>query len=186
VRFAGSCVGHASAAAVSAFLNAGATPASYARRRMPSSHTTAKAAPPSRRDATDARCAPTKVRLPPTRAIPSNARGPPAPHGPRRLKASVVAAHPLLARASAIRGRRGCRRPRPLVVIIVINILGAFSYFVFLKPYLFTSRVDAWQSLFSPPVEWSPILKGVLVFAACTVALLIAAWYVFRRKDILV
>jgi ABC-type transport system involved in multi-copper enzyme maturation permease subunit len=67
-----------------------------------------------------------------------------------------------------------------------VIIVGSFSYFVFLKPYLFTSRVDAWQSLFSPPMEWSPILKGVLVFAACTVALLIAAWYVFRRKDILV
>ena len=72
------------------------------------------------------------------------------------------------------------------VVVIVMNILGAFSYFDFLKPYLFTSRVDAWQSLFSQPVEWSPIVKGVIVFAVYTVALLVAAWYVFRRKDILV
>jgi len=73
-----------------------------------------------------------------------------------------------------------------LVVVIVMNILGAFSYFDFLKPYLFTSRVDAWQSLFSQPVEWSPILKGVIVFAVYTVGLLLSAWYVFRRKDILV
>src|SRR5664280_1738898 len=73
-----------------------------------------------------------------------------------------------------------------LVVVIVMNILGAFSYFDFLKPYLFTSRVDAWQSLFSQPVEWNPILKGVIVFAIYTVALLVAAWSVFRRKDILV
>jgi len=73
-----------------------------------------------------------------------------------------------------------------LVVVIVMNILGAFSYFDFLKPYLFTSRVDAWQSLFSQPVEWSPIVKGVLVFAIYTAALLVVAWYKFRRKDILV
>jgi hypothetical protein len=54
------------------------------------------------------------------------------------------------------------------------------------ETYLFTSRVDAWQSLFSQPVEWSPILKGVLVFAIYTAALLVAAWLKFRRKDILV
>lgn len=73
-----------------------------------------------------------------------------------------------------------------LVVVIVMNILGAFSYFNFLKPYLFTGRVDAWQSLFSQPIEWSPIVKGIIVFAIYTVGLLVAAWYVFRRKDILV
>ena len=73
-----------------------------------------------------------------------------------------------------------------LVVVIVMNILGAFSYFDFLKPYLFTSRVDAWQGLLMQHVEWSPILKGVLVFAVYTAVLLIAAWLKFRRKDILV
>lgn len=35
-------------------------------------------------------------------------------------------------------------------------------------------------------VEWNPILKGVLVFAIYTAALLVAAWFKFRRKDILV
>ncbi len=35
-----------------------------------------------------------------------------------------------------------------LVVVIVMQILGAFSYFDFLKPYLFTSHLDAWQNLF--------------------------------------
>ena len=73
-----------------------------------------------------------------------------------------------------------------LVVVIVMNILGAFSYFDFLKPYLFTSRVDAWQGFFSQPIAWSPVVKGIIVFAVYTVALLLAAWYVFRRKDILV
>ena len=73
-----------------------------------------------------------------------------------------------------------------LVVVIVMNILGAFSYFDFLKPYLFTSRIDAWQGLLRQHVEWSPILKGVLVFAIYTAVLLIAAWLKFRRKDILV
>jgi ABC-2 type transport system permease protein len=73
-----------------------------------------------------------------------------------------------------------------LVVVIVMNIVGAFSYFDFLKPYLFTSRTDAWDSLLHQPIAWSPVLKGVLVFAIYTAALLVAAWYKFRRKDILV
>ncbi|MEI6725300.1 MAG: hypothetical protein WCN81_03635 [Actinomycetes bacterium] len=38
----------------------------------------------------------------------------------------------------------------------------------------------------SQPIEWDPILKGLLVFAAYTSSLLVAAWFKFRRKDILV
>ena len=73
-----------------------------------------------------------------------------------------------------------------LVVVIVMNILGAFSYFDFLKPYLFTSHLDAWQSLLSQPVDWHPITTGLITFAIYIAGLMAAAWYVFRRKDILV
>ena len=73
-----------------------------------------------------------------------------------------------------------------LVVFIVMNILGAFSYFDFLKPYLFTSHIDAWQNLFHQPIDWHPIWNGILTFAIYIGGLSLAAWYVFRRKDILV
>jgi ABC-2 type transport system permease protein len=73
-----------------------------------------------------------------------------------------------------------------LVVVIIMDILGNFSYFDFLKPYLFTSHLDAWQSLFSQPISWSPIAKGLFAFGAYIVVLTGAAWYKFRRKDILV
>ena len=73
-----------------------------------------------------------------------------------------------------------------LVVFIVMNILGAFSYFDFLKPYLFTSHIDAWQNLFSQPIAWHPIFTGLITFALYIAALMAAAWFVFRRKDILV
>jgi ABC-2 type transport system permease protein len=73
-----------------------------------------------------------------------------------------------------------------LVVVIVMNILGAFSYFHFLQPYLFTSHVDAWQNLLRQPIDWPPIEKGILAFVLYSAALTVAAWYVFRRKDILV
>jgi len=73
-----------------------------------------------------------------------------------------------------------------LVVVIVMNILGAFSYLDFLKPYLFTSHLDAWQSHLSQPTDWHPIFTGLVTFAIYIVALMAAAWYHFRRKDILV
>ena len=73
-----------------------------------------------------------------------------------------------------------------LVVVIVMNIVGAFSYFDFLKPYLFTSHLDAWQNLLSQPIVVDPILKGLLTFAIYIAALMAVAWYLFRRKDILV
>jgi ABC-2 type transport system permease protein len=73
-----------------------------------------------------------------------------------------------------------------LVIVIVMNILGAFSYFDFLKPYLFTSHTDAWQNLFSQPIVWHPIVNGLIAFAVYVAGLMTVAWYMFRRKDILV
>ena len=73
-----------------------------------------------------------------------------------------------------------------LVVVIVMNIVGAFSYFDFLKPYLFTSHVDAWQNLLSQPIDWHPMATGIIAFAISSAVFMAAAWYVFRRKDILV
>jgi ABC-2 type transport system permease protein len=73
-----------------------------------------------------------------------------------------------------------------LVAVIVMNIVGAFSYFDFLKPYLFTSHVDAWQNLLSQPIDWHPMVTGIIAFAISSAVCMAAAWYVFRRKDILV
>lgn len=60
------------------------------------------------------------------------------------------------------------------------------GYFDFLKPYLFTSHLDAWQNLFQQSIDWGPIEKGLLAFGAYIVVTTVAAWYVFRRKDVLV
>lgn len=73
-----------------------------------------------------------------------------------------------------------------LVTVIVMQIVGMFSYFDFLKPYLFTSHLDAWQNLFQRSIDWGPIEKGLLAFGAYIVVSTVAAWYVFRRKDVLV
>jgi len=73
-----------------------------------------------------------------------------------------------------------------LVIVIMMQIVASFSYFDFLKPYLFTSHLDAWQSLFQGSIDWAPIEKGLLAFVVYVVLSMGAAWHVFRRKDILI
>ena len=73
-----------------------------------------------------------------------------------------------------------------LVIFIVMQVLGSFSYFDFLKPYLFTSHLDAWQNLFQRTIDWGPVEKGALAFGMYIVVSTVAAWYVFRSKDVLV
>ncbi len=73
-----------------------------------------------------------------------------------------------------------------LVIVIVLNIIGSFSYFNFLKPYLFTNYFDTWQNFFRQPIDWHPIQNAILTFVVYIVVLMTAGWYVFRRKDVLV
>jgi ABC-2 type transport system permease protein len=73
-----------------------------------------------------------------------------------------------------------------LVLVIVMQIVGQLSYFDFLKPYLFTSHLDAWQALFHGSIDWTTIEKGVLAFAVYAGVGLAATWRLFRRKDVLV
>lgn len=72
-----------------------------------------------------------------------------------------------------------------LVLMIIMEALGAFSVFDFLKPYLFTSHFDAWTNLFRSPVSWDPIIKGLINFAVWIVGMTGLAYLNFRRKDIL-
>jgi ABC-2 type transport system permease protein len=73
-----------------------------------------------------------------------------------------------------------------LVLVIVMQIIGQLSYFDAIKPYLFTSHLDAWQGLFQGSIDWTTIWKGVLAFAIYGGVSLVATWLVFRRKDVLV
>ncbi len=72
-----------------------------------------------------------------------------------------------------------------LVLVIIMLVLGSFSVFDFLKPYLFTSHFDAWVGFFKSPVEWGPIVDALINFAVWIIGLTTVAYLVFRRKDIL-
>lgn len=72
-----------------------------------------------------------------------------------------------------------------VALIIIVQLLTSFSYFDFLKPYVFPTHWDAWQNLFRTPIYWQPIREAVINFVASIVVLTGLAWLVFRRKDIL-
>ena len=72
-----------------------------------------------------------------------------------------------------------------LVLFILFNVLGAFSVFDWLKPYLFTSHFDAWMNLLRKPIVWGPVRNALITFAVYIVALTGAGLFIFRRKDIL-
>jgi ABC-2 type transport system permease protein len=71
-----------------------------------------------------------------------------------------------------------------LVLVIVMLVLGNLSVFDFLRPYLITSHLDAWSSLFSKPMVWGPVWKGLVTFAAWTVGAAGLATWRFQTKDI--
>jgi len=72
-----------------------------------------------------------------------------------------------------------------LVVMLIMAALLAFSYFSFLKPYLFVSHTQDWMNLFRTPIHWPPIRDAVISYVVYIMVLVSAAWYVFRRKDVL-
>ncbi len=72
-----------------------------------------------------------------------------------------------------------------LVLVIVMLVLGSFSVFDFLRPYMFTSHFDAWINLFRDPIPWDPIRDALINFAVWIVGTTGVAWFVFQRKDVL-
>ena len=69
--------------------------------------------------------------------------------------------------------------------MLLMAALTAFSYFDWLKPYLFVAHTDAWMNLFRQPIYWHPIRKALVNYAEYIVVLTGLAWWAFRRKDVL-
>jgi len=67
----------------------------------------------------------------------------------------------------------------------VLTILNAFSVFDFVKPYTYSSYRLVFVNLFREPIYWSPIRQALLNYGVTTGILLLAAWAVFSRKDVL-
>jgi len=72
-----------------------------------------------------------------------------------------------------------------VVIYIAINIVIAFSYFAWLRPWVFPYYYTEFLNLFRDPIYWRPIVKGIENFTAWSVGLTVAAYIMFRRKDVL-
>jgi ABC-2 type transport system permease protein len=72
-----------------------------------------------------------------------------------------------------------------IVVYIVIGVLTSFSYFDWLRPWVFPTYFENYLDFFRDPIYWKPVLKGLAAFAAWSGGLTAAAWLLFRRKDVL-
>lgn len=73
-----------------------------------------------------------------------------------------------------------------MAIIIVFTIIGMFDIpsFDLLKPFLFTTHMISWRSLFEDPVPYNDILLSCLILFGHIVVFLSAAIYFFNRKDI--
>jgi ABC-2 type transport system permease protein len=72
-----------------------------------------------------------------------------------------------------------------IVVFTVLTILNVFSYFDFMKPYTYTTYRLAFVNLFRYPIYWRPIEQALMDYSATIAGLLVIAWLVFGRRDIL-
>ena len=72
-----------------------------------------------------------------------------------------------------------------IVVFIVITVLIQFEYFDWLRPWVFPQYLVEYINLFRDPIYWRPVLKGLGVFALWSSSTTLAAYLVFRRKDVL-
>lgn len=72
-----------------------------------------------------------------------------------------------------------------VVIYIAINIVIAFSYFAWLRPWVFPYYYTEFLNFFRDPIYWRPIVKAIENFAVWSVGLTVAAYIMFRRKDVL-
>jgi ABC-2 type transport system permease protein len=74
-----------------------------------------------------------------------------------------------------------------MAVIIVFYVIAGLPLDLFrvIKPYLFTSHLNIWQTAIEQPVPWPEILRSAFVLGGFDVGFYCVTWYIFVKKDIL-
>ena len=71
-----------------------------------------------------------------------------------------------------------------LVIYFVFHILAALPPLRDLRPYFFTSHLEAWKYFFADPVPWGRIVRSAMVMLSYGATFGIMAWLFFERKDV--
>jgi ABC-2 type transport system permease protein len=74
-----------------------------------------------------------------------------------------------------------------MAIIILFTIIGSLDVPLFekIRPYLFTTHMNAWRSFFEQPIPWEQIRDSSLFVVAHIVVFLSVSLVHFNRKDIL-
>lgn len=72
-----------------------------------------------------------------------------------------------------------------IVIYIVVQVLIAFTYFDWLRPWVFPHYFLEYVNFFRDPIHWDPIVRGLAAFGAWSAGLTFVAYLLFRRKDVL-
>ena len=72
-----------------------------------------------------------------------------------------------------------------VIIIFTVIMVIPVELFEIIRPYLFTHYTNIWQLVFQDPVPWLEVVKSASVLGAYSLALVLAAWLVFLKKDIL-
>ena len=73
-----------------------------------------------------------------------------------------------------------------MAVIILFTLIGTLDVSVFdaVKPFMFTTHMAAWRSVFEDPFPYNAILESVIVLFVHIILLLVITLIRFNRKDI--
>ena len=72
----------------------------------------------------------------------------------------------------------------PVVIGMVMQLVGALGGIEAIRPLLLTTSFESWHGLLTRPTFTGPLAEGVLVCAVWSLASLMAAFFLLRRRDI--
>jgi len=71
-----------------------------------------------------------------------------------------------------------------LLIVVLMQIVSGIPGTDAVRPYLLPDQFEAWQGLLREPIDWAPMARAAWVSLLYAVPCLIAAAWVFRRRDV--